>query len=74
MHCGKPIGDVCKKNRDCGSENCILEENINTQKKEYICGQPPRGPSYSDAMDGLIYILRFLGTVFLILCITFILK
>jgi len=74
MHCGKPINDICKKNKDCGSENCQLKENINTQSEEYICGMPPNGPSDSDAITGFINLIRFVATIFIILCITFCFK
>jgi len=58
MHCGKIIGDICKKDKECGSKNCLLQKNI--------CGNPPDGPSDSDITDGLINLICLVVTIFII--------
>ena len=58
MHCGKMIGDICKKDKECGSKNCLSQKNI--------CGNPPDGPSDSDITDGLINLICLVIIIFII--------
>ncbi|ORX78120.1 hypothetical protein BCR32DRAFT_51691 [Anaeromyces robustus] len=36
MHCGREIGDICKRNKECSSYNCFKYKNNN------ICARPKR--------------------------------
>ncbi|KAL6632291.1 hypothetical protein LY90DRAFT_521736 [Neocallimastix californiae] len=57
MHCGKAMFDICKKNSECASKNCI--------NRSY-CGFPSEEPSDSDDIQGMInllYLILLLNTV-----------
>jgi len=57
MHCGKAIGDICKKNKECGSKRC---------RKNNTCGYPPNGPSDSSDIIGIINLIYIAGIIFII--------
>jgi len=74
MHCGKAIGDICKKDKDCGSKHCGLITDLKTWKVENYCGMPPEGPSDSDFFFGFINLLKFIIAIYISLCISYIIK
>jgi len=65
MHCGKAIGDICKKDKECGSKNCMTQN---------VCGNSPDGPSDSDFITGFINLIHLFAIMFIIFCISYCIK
>lgn len=56
MYCGKAIGDICRRNKDCGSKHC-------SKKK---CEYPPPGPCDSCHLTGLLNLIYIGGSIIII--------
>jgi len=60
MHCGKAIGDICKKNKECASKKCLDYSGYSN------CGTVG-GPSDSDGSLHFIYLFAFFIAVQIII-------
>ncbi|ORX51030.1 hypothetical protein BCR36DRAFT_397246 [Piromyces finnis] len=69
-HCGKAIGDVCKRKRECASKECLKYLGYS------YCGIPSR-PSDSDFVTvfaKLLFLTIAIIFIFIILCLGFCIK
>jgi hypothetical protein len=60
-HCGKALGVICKKNKECGSKRCIKD-------LEYSYCRKPNRPSEYDYILGVLQI--YLLTIALIIILS----